>query len=179
MIIDNFNNQVTLTEVVGHRTHHSCKQVANKTTGDIYASATDAAEKLDATVGMVSNCCLGRTKSCKGNVLEYIDHTSGNVDSFMKEIRGDKALIAELKKQIAVMEADAAVGRAIREAQEAKAKAKENAQLAYDKATAKVERRKRMVERREAEYQEAVRRLMESEAEQSEAWENLIKLKED
>lgn len=174
----NFNNQVVLTEVLGHRTHHSCKQVVNKTTGEVYASATDAAEALSSTVGNVSQCCLGVIKTVKGNELEYIDHTSGNVNSLAKANRAKHDRIAKLEARIAELEADAAVGRAIREANEAKAKAKENAQTAYDKATAKVERRQRMYDRKFAELQEIDVKLTEAKEEQHEAWEVLMKFED-
>lgn len=171
----NFNNQVVLTEVLGHRTHHSCKQVVNKTTGKVYASATDAAEALGSNVGNVSQCCLGIIKTVKGNELEYLDHTSGNINSLAKVIRAKQDRITELEAQIAKLEADAAVGRTIREAKEAEAKAKETARTTYDKAVARYERRKKMVERKDAELQALVARLMAAETEMNEAWEILMK----
>lgn len=174
-----FNSQVTLTEVIGHPTNRNCKQIVNKTTGTIYASGKHTAKVLGVTPAAVYRVCNNPGATCKGNELEYLDHTSGNTGSLTKAIRNKNSRVAKLEARIAELEADAAVGRAIREAQEAKAKAKENAQTAYDKATAKLERRTRMVERRDAEYQEAVRKMMEAETEVKEAFEALMKLKED
>ena len=172
----NVNNSTIITEAIGNRTHHSCKPVINRTTGEVYASATDAAEQLGATIDAVSMCCRGKLKSCKGNRLEYLNKTSGNVDSLTKEIQ-------KLRAKIESMEEDAAVGRAIREAEEAKQKAEEkrlaeidNAKLAVIKAREKVERRDRMVERRKADWVAAVERHNEAARELAEKERKLFDL---
>lgn len=103
----NVNNNVVINEALGHRTHHSCKPVINKTNGDFYVSATDAAEALGVSVHSVSVACLGRSKSCKGNRLEYLDHTSGNVNSLLAEVRRLYAENERLRK-------DAKIGRYLR-----------------------------------------------------------------
>lgn len=157
----NVNNNVTINEALGYRAHHSCKPVINRTTGDIYASATDAAEALGVSVHSVSVACLGGSKSCKGNRLEYLDKTSGNVDSLTAEIRMLRAENEQLK-------ADAEIGRVIREEQEKKRKAEEERNSTIAKLEAKLERRKRIVERIDNEYQNAVRRMMETEKELAE-----------
>lgn len=103
----NVNNNVVINEALGHRIHHSCKPVINKTNGDFYVSATDAAEALGVSVHSVSVACLGRSKSCKGNRLEYLDHTSGNVNSLLAEVRRLYAENERLRK-------DAKIGRYLR-----------------------------------------------------------------
>lgn len=158
----NVNNKISLNEVLGHHTHHACKPVINKTTGEIYASATDAAEILGVTTTIVSNACLGVVKSCKGYKLEYLDKTSGNVDSLTAEIRKLRAENERLK-------ADAEIGKAIREEKERKAHAVEAAKLALKNATEKFERRKSLVARKEAEYQMALSRYATAEKEMHEA----------
>ena len=140
----NINNGASLNNVLGHRTHHACKPVINKTTGDIYASATDAAEAIGASLDAVSLCCRGKLKTCKGNELEYVRHASENVDSMSSTIRKKNAEIEKLHKRISEMEKDAAVGRAIREAEEAAKKKAEAREQAIKNATKKVERRRQM-----------------------------------
>ena len=161
----NINNGASINQVLGHRTHHSCKPIINKTTGDVYASATDAAEILGCTIDAVSMCCRGKIKSCKGNELEYVKHASENVGSLTKVVRNKNAEIEKLRAKIAEMEADAAIGRAIREEKEAIRKAEEEYAKALSKARAKVERRQRVVENADAKLQLAVSRLMEAERE--------------
>lgn len=170
------NKETILEEAIGTRTHHSCKPVINRTTGEMYASATDAAEALGVSVYTVSGCCTGKAKTCKGNKLEYVDHVSGNVNSLTAEIRILKAKLAE-------MEEDAAVGRAIREEKEAIRKAEEKrlndieeTKQALIKADEKIARRTRIVENAEAQYQLAVSRLMKAENEKKELTMQLLKL---
>lgn len=156
----NVNNSSIITEVLGNRTHHSCKPVINKTTGVVYASATDAAEALGASVHCVSYCCLGKIKSCKGNHLSYLSLTSENVDELTARIRILNAKVTEL-------EADAAVGRAVREEQEAARKAEEERNAAIAKAEAKLERRRRIVAAAEEKYMLALQRFTDAERELS------------
>lgn len=161
----NINNGAALNNVLGHRTHHACKPVINKTTGDIYASATDAAEAIGASLDSVSLCCRGKLKTCKGNELEYVQHASENVDSMSSTIRKKNAEIEKLKQLVSVMEQDAAVGRAIREAKEAAKKEAEARELAIEKAAKKVERRRRMHQDSVARVQLCFGRLQDAERE--------------
>lgn len=156
----NVNNNSTITEVLGNRTNRLCKPVINKTTGEVYASATDAAEAIGVTVHCVSHCCLGKTKSCKGNRLSYLSHTSENVDELTAQIRILNAKIAELEE-------DAAVGRAVREEQEAARKAEEERNAAIAKAEAKLERCRRIVAAAEEKYMLALQRFTDAERELS------------
>ena len=154
----NVNNNSTITEVLGNRTNRLCKPVINKTTGEVYASATDAAEAIGVTVNCVSYCCLGKIKSCKGNHLSYLSRTSENVDELTAQIRILNAKIAELEE-------DAAVGRAVREEQEAARKAEEERNAAIAKAEAKLERRRRIVAAAEEKYMLALQRFTDAEKE--------------
>lgn len=172
----NVNNASTISNVKGTRTHHSCKPVINKTTGVVYASATDAAEALGGSIYSVSMCCLGKIPHYKGNRLEYVKHASENVDSLTAEIRALHAKITE-------MEADAAVGRAIREEQEAKQKAEEERLNTIEELKANIAketerklRRQNIIERKEAELQEAVSRLMATENKIAEMEAELLKM---
>lgn len=166
----NVNNGVTINEVLGYRTYSLCKPVVNKTTGEIYASVLDAADMLGCTHSLVSQACRGRVKTCKGYRLEYVDNTSGNVDSLTSEIRKLRAENERLK-------ADAEIGRAIRKEQEKQSKAIESAMIAVDKAITKFERCKATVERKEAEYQDALSLYSAAEAEMHEAELNLLRAK--
>lgn len=164
------NNDAIMTDVFGRHTFPNCKPVINKTTGEIYASALDAAEALNVHHTAVSHACRGTMKTCKGFRLEYLDKTSGNVDSLASEIRRLRAENERLK-------ADASIGRAIREAQEAQQKEVDNAQLVLEKAKAKFERCEAMVIRKETEYQNAIDRYSAAETELHEAELNLLKAK--
>lgn len=163
----------------GTHTHHSCKPVINKTTGDVYASATDAAKALEVSIWSVSCACLGKIKTCKGNRLEYVKHASENVDSLAAEIRALNAKIAEL-------EADAAVGRAIREKEEAARKAEEErlneieaTEAILEKERKRLVHREEIIKRKDAELKEAIGRHTATENKIHELELKLLKLKGD
>lgn len=153
-----FNNQVNLTDSIGTRTNRNCKQVICIETGEIYNSATDAAEKLGCSVDNVSSCCRGKSRLCKGKHLSYISHTSENVNALASHIRKISSNHSELEQKAALWDAYQAEQEAIR-------KANETHELALAKAKAKVERRKRVVDNLDDKFQAAVSRLLEAERE--------------
>ena len=172
----NVNNPAAINETLGNRTHHSCKPVICIDTGEVFASVTDAAEAIGVSVFAVSSCCTGKTRPVKGKHFCHVSKTSENLDVLTAVIRAQNAKMAEL-------EADAAIGRVIREEQEAKRKAEEAHLKAIDDAKAdlikaknKFERRARMVERKENEYQHAIDRYTEAEREVHEAELKLMQL---
>ena len=175
----NVNGQSIITDTIGTRTHHCCKPVINKTTGDVYASAIDAAETLGCSVELVSSCCRGKLKTCKGYKLEYVKHASENVDSLTAQIRALNAKIAEL-------EADAAIGRAIRKLEEEARKAEEErlneiaaTELAIEKEKKRLAHREEIIKRKEEEYYEAISRRDATETKIHELEMHLLQLKGD
>lgn len=172
----NFNEQVTLTEAKGNRTHKNCKQVICLDDGRVFASCLDAADAMEVEHTAISACCLGRLRTVKGKHFCYASHSSENLDMLTAQIRIMNAKMME-------MEADAAIGRAIREEQEAKRKEEEarlkaidDAKLAVIKANNKLDRRKRMMERKENDYMHAIGRYTEAEKELHEAELKLMEL---
>lgn len=172
----NVNNPATINGTLGNRTHHCCKPVICIDTGEVFASATDAAEAMGVTPWAMSSCCTGKVRTVKGKHFCYVSKTSENLDVLTAFIRAQNAKMAEL-------EADAAIGRVMREEQEAARKAEEtrlkaieDAKLALEKANNKLARRQRMVERKEEEYQHAIDRYTEAEKEVREAELCLLKL---
>ncbi len=49
------------------------KKIFNVTTGDIYASQREAAEKLETRSANILRACNGERKSCKGFILKYFE----------------------------------------------------------------------------------------------------------
>lgn len=175
----NINGNSILTNAIGTHTNKLCKPVINHTTGEVYASATDAAEALGVTIHSVSAVCRGILNSCKGNKLTYVKHASENVDSLTAQIRALNAKIAE-------MEADAAVGRAIREKEEAARKAEEERlniitaiEFALEKENRRLIHRGEIIQRKETELQEALGRYTATEDKIHELEARLLKLKGD
>lgn len=103
----NINNPVSIQNVLGMHTHYLCKPVINITTGEVYASALDAAKILNVAASTVSYACTGRLRVCKGYELRYIDHASGNINVLLAEIRKLYAENEQLRK-------DAKIGHYLR-----------------------------------------------------------------
>lgn len=100
--------QCSNVTVVGHRTSKNCKAVYNITTGAVYASVSDAADALGATLGAASQVVCGKAKTCKGMRLCYVSKMMENLEEIteVNRIRSEKvaaydAIIAEqnAKKQ--------------------------------------------------------------------------------
>lgn len=153
----NLNNNVTIHNAIGEHDHWSSKPVICVETGEVFISATDAAKNADVYISQMSDCCNGRVKTCKGKTYRYLSQTSGNVDVLVAQIRALNAKQAEL-------EADAAVGRAIREEREAKQKREE----AIAKATAELEELREKEARAQERYQLAMAKRQNAEKELAE-----------
>ena len=68
------------------RVQGKCKPVLNMTTGEIYASAADAAIALKASVGNVSMAATGKIKTVKRNRLCYFCDISYHIDEIFSNI---------------------------------------------------------------------------------------------
>lgn len=78
----------------GTRTSRNRKPIFNITTGEIYASSTDAAEKLGVNPSAISWVITGRMQSVKGmrlcplaNVTEHLDEIATNMRAKNKKAR--------------------------------------------------------------------------------------------
>ena len=98
--------------VVGAHSHKNCKAVYCITTGEIYASALDAAEANGASHSAMSFALTGKTKTCKGKRFCYVSKIAEHLDEIAEHNR------VRTNKVIAY---DGVVAR-----QEALRKAKEN-----------------------------------------------------
>ena len=79
-------------QALGYRNNGNCKPVFCITTGEIYASATDAAEKLGVSLTVVAHAASGRIKTCKGKRYCYIQHIMQHLEEIAKntQIREEK-----------------------------------------------------------------------------------------
>ena len=106
----------------GNRTRGNAKAVFCITTGDIYASATDAAEILGCAPSSVSWVATGRMKQCKGLRLCYVANITEHLEEIAECARA---------RQTKVTAYDAII---------AEQKTRANAQANYEKAMARREK---------------------------------------
>ena len=132
---------------IGNLNNRKCKPVICIDTGEVYTSATDAAEAVGVHYTMMSAVCLGKVKTCKGKHYCYLSEATENLD----------AIVTRLRK-VSTMEADAQKWREYQAREE-----KRQADIA--KAEEKLARRKEICERLRAELQRAIEHMNETEDE--------------
>lgn len=92
---------------IGHRSNGNCKPVYCITTGEVYASATDAAEKLGISLTVLCHAASGKLKTAKGKRYCYVQHIMQHLEEIAKNTRVreekvaayDKIVGAEKRKQ--------------------------------------------------------------------------------
>lgn len=146
-------NEATIN-AEGKRNSKNCKPVICIETGEVFTSATDAAEKVGVHYSMMSSVCLGKVRTCKGMHFCYMNAALENLDAVMNRLRETSA-----------MEDDARKWRAYQAEQEAIRKAKEKYEADVQKAKDKVARRTEICERLASELARAEQRKMEAEIE--------------
>ena len=94
-------------QAIGTRTHANCKPVLCITTGAIYASATDAAEKIGVSQATLCLAASGKIKTCKGKRYCYVNHVMQHLEEICENTRVreekvaayDKIVTTEQRKQ--------------------------------------------------------------------------------
>lgn len=87
---------------IGRHTNGNSKPVFCITDGAVYASVTDAAEKVGVYPGVMSSAVTGKIKTCKGkrycfiaDVMEHLDEISENLKIRNEKVAHYDAMIAE------------------------------------------------------------------------------------
>jgi DNA repair ATPase RecN len=104
-----------------------CKPVICLETGDVYSSATDAAEAVGVSLGSMSGHLTGKNKSVKGKHYCYLSRVSESLNSIVTRLR-----------EASEMEVKAKMWDEMIAAQEEARKEKERRASAIAKAEAKV-----------------------------------------
>ena len=166
------------------------KPVRCTTTGEWKEHAGLWAEQLGVPREKIYAVCNGALKTCKGLRFSYEENVAEVREAMATELSNKDSEIARLNAIIASMQPDADVGRAIREAEEARLEAERKAKEEHDKAIAKAEKaynkanaefecRQRMVERAEAEWQRLAALMTEAEKNRDDAMMHLLVVKGD
>lgn len=76
----------TELHIEGNHTNGNCKPVFCITTGEIYSSVTDAAEKNGVTISAISCAVLGKTKNCNGKQFCLVTELEEHLNEISKSI---------------------------------------------------------------------------------------------
>lgn len=122
----NIQNEANI-DAQGKLNSKNCKAVVCLETGDVYSSATDAAEAIGVTLSNMSCHLTGRTRTVKGKHYCYLSRVSENLNAIVTRLRETSAIENDAKKW-----------QAYQAEQEAIRKEEERHQQAIAKAEAKV-----------------------------------------
>lgn len=154
------SNNATIKST-GEHTGSNYKPVVCITDNMTFNSVTDAAEYYHTWTISISNVCTGKFRTFHGKRFCFLRDINQHLDEMMDNSRNTAEKVSELERKAALWDA-------FQHEQEMKRKVEEERNATIAKLEAKLERRKHIVERIDAEYQNAVRRMMEAEKELAE-----------
>lgn len=138
----------------GKLSGRSCKPVICLETGEVFSSMTDAAESIGVSIQHMSNHLTGRYRSIHGKHYCYVSRVNESLNTILTRLRETSAIEEDAKKW-----------KAYEAEQEAKRIAEQKRQEAIAKAKEKLEARKSICDRIEAQLTEAERLYMEAQTE--------------
>lgn len=156
-------------EANGKLNSRRCKPVICIDTGEVYTSATDAAEANETTIWSISTACLGKNKTAKGKrycyVQDFPEHLSDITSRISAMNKGYAEMMEKAKAYDAMIAEQEAKAKAEEDARKAKEKAEADRQKAIEKATERLERRRTLYERKHHELDEIYQSMLDAERE--------------
>lgn len=149
----NIHNEANIM-AEGKHSNRNCKPVICIETGEVFTSATDAADYIGVHYTMMSAACIGKVKTCKGKHYCYLNEALENLDSVVTRLR-----------EASAMEDDAKKWRAQEAEKEAARIAKEKHEAAIVKAREKIAKIQENCNKLEAKLLEEEKALMNAEIE--------------
>lgn len=159
-------NDKSTIKSIGEHTSGNCKPVVCITDNMTFNSVTDAAEYYNAWAIQISNVCTGKFRTFRGKRFCFLRDINQHLDEMMDDSRNMAKKISELERKATLWDTYQREQEAKRKAEEERIK---DAQFALERANEKLDRRKEIMECIDAQYQKAVRRMMEAEKEVHEA----------
>lgn len=142
----------TTVNAEGSRSNGNCKAVLCLDTGEVFSSMTDAAEKHNIKMCNISNVIRGKCRTAGGKRYCLLDKATEYLPEMASQLQ-----------EIGTLRAKAAAYDAWQTEQEKARREKEQHDAAVNKAQDRVNKRKAICERIEAELLRATARLMDAE----------------
>lgn len=149
----NIQNEANI-KANGKLSCHRCKPVICIDTGEVFTSATDAAEKAGVHLSVISACCIGKIRTANGKRYCYLSKVTESLDAIFTRLRETSAVEADAKKW-----------QAYQAEQEEKRKAREELEAKIVKVQEKVARRTAVRDTKQNEARIAEERLAEAQRE--------------
>lgn len=130
-------NEKATIKANGNLSTGNCKPVICIDTGDVYTSATDAAEAVGCTVTTMSLHLTGKTRSVRGKHFCYLAKANESLDTIVTRLRETSEMEAKARMWDAMMAEQEAARKAEEKRIEAERKAEEMRQAAIAKLQAK------------------------------------------
>ncbi len=99
----NIQNASTVKNVKGIHTTYNNKPVMCITTGEIFASVTDAAHSIESSIGTLS-CALRHNRPLKGKKWCYLTRVTEHLDELATNIRSTEEKLADYEAMKAKQE---------------------------------------------------------------------------
>ena len=147
----NIQNEANI-KAEGKLNGKKCKPVICIDTGEVFTSCTDAAEYAGVAQSVISACCLGKIRTAHGKRYCYLSNVIENMDSIATRLRETSNDSEDAKKW-----------REYQAEQERIRLEKEAHDALVAKAQEKVNKRRAICERIQAELARALDRLTEAE----------------
>lgn len=143
------SNKSEIKNAKGELNSKKCKPVICITTGEVYTSATDAAEANETNVWSMSRACNGKQKTLNKKRFCYLADVSEHLEEMTTYLHGMHERSAEMEKKAAAYDA-------IMAEREAERKAKEAHEAEVAKIEAKLSNQREIRARIEAELKRAI-----------------------
>ena len=161
--------QAATINAKGKLNSRKCKPVICIDTGEVYTSATDAAQDNGTTIYGISTVCLGKAKTANGKrfcyVQDFPEHLSDITSRISAMNKGYAEMMEKAKAYDAILAEQEAKAKAEEDARKAKEKAEADRQKAIEKATERLERRRALYERKHRELDEIYQNMLDAERE--------------